>query len=270
MYNNEPLISVIMGAYNCENTIEKAIQSIQNQTYKNWEFIICDDCSSDNTYSIISKIAKEDNRIHVLHNNQNLQLAASLNKCLEQVKGEFVARMDADDESLPERFEKQIQFLCENNEYGCVGSSVIVYDNTGDKYIRTISENPDKSFLKKGVPCWHPTILVRREVYVQLQGYTASSETRRAEDMDFWFRFYKSGYVAHNLLEPLYRYHESIDDYKKRSISAGIQTAKVYLRGFKLLGFKKIDYLYALKPILTSFIPKSILHKFHNMHKSYL
>ena len=99
----QPLVSIIMGAYNCEATIEKCVESILQQTYKNWQFIICDDFSSDNTFDILKKYEDKDSRIIILHNECNKRLAASLNNCLKVAKGKYIARMDADDESLPQR-----------------------------------------------------------------------------------------------------------------------------------------------------------------------
>ena len=106
-----PTVSVIMGIYNCEKTLSDAIDSIINQTYSDWELIMCDDGSTDNTYQIATKYSEKDNRITVIKNDTNSGLAFSLNHCLKYAKGEYVARMDADDISLPNRFEKQVAFL---------------------------------------------------------------------------------------------------------------------------------------------------------------
>ena len=89
---NKPLISVIMGIYNCADTLEEAINCIINQTYTNWELIMCDDCSNDDTYKVAQKIASKDTRIKVLKNEKNLTLAPTLNKCLEVVNGKYVAK----------------------------------------------------------------------------------------------------------------------------------------------------------------------------------
>lgn len=264
-----PLVSVIMGAYNCENTIEKAVQSIQNQTYSNWELIICDDCSTDNTWGVLSNIAKDDERIVLLQNSLNKHLAASLNRCLSKANGEYIARMDADDESLPTRLEKQVCFLNENLEYDCVGSSMLIYDDMGDKYVRKAIEMPNRNYLKRGVPCWHPTIMLRKRVYDLLDGYSVNKNTTRAEDLDFWFRFYAKDYLAYNLREPLYRYHESVEDYKKRTVRAAFQTARVCYRGFKMLGYRGLDYFFVLKPIFAAILPRRIVYRYHSFRKSY-
>ena len=128
-----PKVSVIMGVYNLANRdiLEKAIFSILNQTFKDFEFIICDDGSTDNTFEIVKDICKNDNRVVFLQNEVNKGLAYVLNKCLDNAKGEYIARMDADDECYLDRFEKQVKFLDENLDYGVVTSNAEVFDENG-------------------------------------------------------------------------------------------------------------------------------------------
>ncbi|EMQ5464458.1 glycosyltransferase family 2 protein, partial [Campylobacter coli] len=108
---NKPLVTVIMPAFNRENYISFAIESILNQDYLNFEFIIIDDCSTDATYNIIQEYAKRDQRIIVLRNKKNKGIVYSLNRCLERSRGKYIARMDDDDISLPERIEKQVNVM---------------------------------------------------------------------------------------------------------------------------------------------------------------
>ena len=99
-----------MGVHNNETTIKRCIDSIINQTYENWELIICDDCSSDGTYDVLKDYEKKDDRIVLIKNKKNCKLAKSLNNCLAIAKGTYVARMDADDECLSDRIERQVDF----------------------------------------------------------------------------------------------------------------------------------------------------------------
>ena len=108
---NRPLISVLMGIYNCAETLEDAVRCIMQQTYTNWELIICDDCSSDKTLEIALQLASKDKRIYVLKNAVNMTLAPSLNKCLSEAHGKYIARMDGDDVCALDRFEKELLFL---------------------------------------------------------------------------------------------------------------------------------------------------------------
>ena len=112
-----PLISVIMGIYNEKNRqdVQDAIQSILNQTFSDFEFIICDDGSEGEFYQWLKEYCRIDDRIKLYRNDRNRGLSYTLNHCLQYAEGRFIARMDADDRSLPDRFEKQILFLQEND-----------------------------------------------------------------------------------------------------------------------------------------------------------
>lgn len=257
----KPLVSIIMGAYNAELTIKNAIDSVLTQTYINWEFIICDDCSTDNTLGILKKYHEKDPRIIVIRNETNKRLAASLNNCLSHAKGKYIARMDADDECLPTRFEEQVKFLETHSEIDLVGSNRIIFDDNGDKGVRGSIENPTERTFLKGSPFAHPTIMAKKSVYDALGGYTVSQRTMRAEDVDLWFRFYKAGYRGYNLQKVLYRYRESVDDLKKRSVKAGLETSKVYYHGYKLLEFPWYERVWAIKPIISALIPHGIMLK---------
>ena len=260
---NEPLVSIIMGVYNGQCTIRKCIDSIILQTYSNWEFIICDDCSDDNTYKIIKEYEIRDKRIRSIRNDMNRRLAASLNRCLEIVKGKYIARMDADDESMPNRLERQVYFLERYPQYDVVGTDRYMMSDSKIYGIRSSIECPSKEVLLKGTPFAHPTIMMRQEVYKSLNGYRVKKETVRAEDLELWFRFFQKGYQGYNIQEPLYKYTESIEDYKKRTFSAAKKTAMVYIHGYKLLDFPLYKYIYAVKPILAALIPRKIMYKYH-------
>lgn len=259
-----PKISVIMGAYNCEKSLARCIESIISQTLSNWEFIICDDCSTDDTYKILMEYQNKDSRISILKNKKNIRLAASLNRCLCHATGEYIARMDADDECTNERFFQQACFLDAHSEYDVVGSNLIVFDESGDKTVRRTIEYPTGRDLKYGPPFAHPTIMMRKYVYDHLNGYTISKETMRSEDLDLWFRFYKNNFEGYNLQQNLYRYHESSSDFKKRTLISAYMATKVFIRGYFLLGFSKRDYIYALKPIVSACLPKRIMIGYHN------
>lgn len=258
-----PLVSVIMGVYNCADTLEIAVESIMKQTYKNWEFIICDDCSTDDTYRILQQYAMKDKRIIALHNENNHRLAYSLNRCLEFSRGEFVARMDGDDESLPTRLEKQVEFLITHPKIDCVGTSVILFDGIRDVGIR-VASRPNVNIMKYGgVPFLHPTIMMRKKSYDVLGGYTVSELTKRSQDYDMWFRFYKAGMHGYNILEALYRYHESTEDYEKRTWRTGLNATKIALQGFKKLNFPKKFYFFAFKPLLSALLPVKLVEFYH-------
>ena len=130
-------ISVVMAVYNGEKYLRSAIDSILSQTYIDFEFIIIDDCSTDNTANILESYT--DSRIQIIRNEKNLRLPASLNKGLKIAKGKYIARMDADDIAMPDRFEKQVKYLEAHQEVAVIGGSFQVFNEFGkdiyDEYI---------------------------------------------------------------------------------------------------------------------------------------
>ena len=119
-------VSVLMGIYNCAKTLPQAVAAIQKQTYSNWELILCDDGSTDDTYEIAQRLAASDARLTLLRNVQNLGLNKTLNNCLAVATGEYIARMDGDDDCLPDRFEKQINVLEKYSEFQITSTPMIL------------------------------------------------------------------------------------------------------------------------------------------------
>lgn len=163
--NTMPLISVVMPVYNAELYLDEAIQSITNQTYKKFEFIIINDGSTDKSLEIIKKYKDEYSRI-VLISRENKGLVFSLNEGISKAKGKYIARMDADDISLSTRLEEQVAFMEENQEIGVCGSWVEVF---GDNRKNTIWKMPKsneelKTRLLFSVPVAHPSVMMRKEI----------------------------------------------------------------------------------------------------------
>lgn len=261
--NNRPLVSVIMGIYNCEKTLADAVESVIAQTYENWELIMCDDGSKDRTYEIALEYAQKDSRIIVVKNEKNMRLAYSLNHCLQYAKGTYVARMDSDDMSMPERFEKEVAFLNENPQYAVVGTGRYIFDESGVLCTRAGAKDPGAPFIWSSTPFAHPTIMMRKEVYDDLGGYTVSEDTMRAEDLDLWFRFYQRGYTGYNLPEPLYMYREGLNDYTKRTVKAAVHTARLRKKWHRELKLpRKYDYLW-IKPVVSSLVPAKLMMAYH-------
>lgn len=128
-----PKISVITTVYNCENYIERSARSILNQTFKDFEYIIVNDGSTDNTADIIKNLALSDKRIVIIDNDKNKGRVPSLNSALNAAKGEYIALQDADDISLSRRLEKQVTFLDNNPDYVLAGANIIVMDENENK-----------------------------------------------------------------------------------------------------------------------------------------
>ncbi len=199
----DPLVSVVMSAYNSEKYIVEAIESILNQTYKNFEFIIIDDGSRDKTTKIIKRYAKMDSRIE-FKSRPNKGLIRSLNEGLRMSKGSLVARQDADDVSKKLRLQKQVDFLNKNPSVALVGTNYVATDEKGNVITTTdVLTTPDDLKLAEifSNQFGHGTIMVRAEVLREVGFYDTCY--KHAEDYDLWSRMSRS-YLVANLKEPLY------------------------------------------------------------------
>lgn len=263
--DNTGKISVIMAVYNCADTISDAIESILNQTYNDWEMIICNDCSTDNTFEIVKKYAdKYKDKIILIENEQNMKLPASLNHCLKYATGKYVARMDGDDISYPERFEKQIEFLKNHPNIDLVGTGMTVYN--GKEIIGQVTrpEMVDKNSLRLQ-PCFcHATIMTYKYVYDKLKGYSLEKRALRAEDVDLWFRFFAAGFNGANIPDLLYQVTDDEAAYKRRKFLLRFNVMKTLFHGYRLLHYPVIYYPLVLMPVLKGFAPKFVYNYFRN------
>lgn len=201
-----PFITILMASYNEEQSISSAILSIVNQTYKNWELIVIDDGSSDDTAKIVMHFQKSDNRIKLIRNKTNIGLAQSLNRGIGLSQGKYIARMDADDISYPERLQLQAEFLDAHSEIAVVGGNAELFDESGDFIRKTnmpISPQEIKRSIIKMNPMIHPSVMYRREFIQAMEGY--DSKLRKKQDYDLWLRG-SSMYQFANLKEVIIRY----------------------------------------------------------------
>lgn len=204
--NQLPLISVLLPVYNAEKYIKKAVDSITNQTYQNLEIICINDGSKDNSLAILTELAKEDLRIKVISNEHNLGLIKTLNKAIEKASGEYLARMDADDFSLPERLEKQVKFLI-RHQLDFVDCKIVYKGENGNTIKReTTIPKTEKglqffSFFK--TPFLHPTILCKTEV-LKNNLYIFNEKNLHCEDYELWTRLLSKEVKAKKMSEKLY------------------------------------------------------------------
>lgn len=203
-----PKVSILMPVYNAEKYLIEAIDSILNQTFRDWELIIINDGSTDRSRELLSQIA--DNRVIIVDNETNLGLINTLNKGINLCKGEYIARMDADDISTPERIEKQVQFMDSHPHHIMCGTNALVIDNSGKVTgkIRNLTNNQllQINFLFSN-PFIHPSMMIRRDI---LKNNPYDKQYKHIEDYELWCRIALLGEVA-NLEEDLllYRWHDS-------------------------------------------------------------
>lgn len=202
------MISIIMSTYKEEESLlRESIESILNQTYKDFEFIIILDYPDNNLHKkIIEEYSKKDQRIRFFINEKNLGLTDSLNRGLSLAKGEYIARMDADDISLPNRLEKQIEYL-NKYSYDLIGGITQMIDEEGNS-IYSIQKVPTdfnkiKKALRYGQCIAHPTWLGKKEVFDCLNGYR---NIPLCEDFDFTLRAVLNGFKISNLNETVLKY----------------------------------------------------------------
>ena len=167
--NNKYSISVLMSVYNSETTIEKSITSIINQSYKNFEFLIMDDFSNDNTFSICKNLEDNYEKIKVYRNDTNLGLTKSLNKLIRLSEGQFIARQDADDFSHKKRFEMQLNYISKKNLDGCTTRARVIQTN---KLIPGLSFYlPQSLLLKFKNPFIHGSLLIKKKSLLTVNCY---------------------------------------------------------------------------------------------------
>ncbi|MEM8520126.1 glycosyltransferase family 2 protein [Flavobacterium sp. PL12] len=245
---NNPFISVLMPVYNCELYIKEAVESILNQTYTNFELLLIDDCSNDTTLQICKSF--QDERIVIIEKEKNTGYTNSLNYGLAIAKGKYIARMDGDDISLPDRFEKQFAFMEANEDVVVCGTSFSIIGS--NKLIRVPeTHNEIKVGLLKECKIGHPAVMLRKSV---LDNYriTYDKLMEPAEDYDLWVRLSIIGKL-HNLQECLlnYRIHElqvsKVRNSKQEEAANKIRLKLVSLFDNSITDCQKGVYLKAIK-----------------------
>ena len=210
-----------------------------------------------NGYYIIRPLLDYTKDDLIIYNNENKGIANGLNNCLGHSKGKYIAIMDADDLSLPNRLKSEVSYLESHPDISVVGSSMIVFDSHGDRGIRSLPVILNRDSFLVGSAFAHPTTMIRRSVIKKLGGYSVFKN--RALDLDLWFRLYKQGFKGVNLREPLYKYRETVSDYKRRTFSASLDISKTFFYGFKEISIPWYQRWRALKPIISSLLPSSLL-----------
>jgi glycosyltransferase involved in cell wall biosynthesis len=198
-------VSVVMSVFNGHAFLEEAVESILSQTYRDYEFVIVDDGSTDKTPEILAAYASRDERVRVLH-HENKGRAASLNIGIGLAKGKYIARMDADDVALPHRLEEQVEFMERHPEVGMLGGAFELISTRGRvlKTVRFPSEDSEiRSVILTYNPICHPTVVMRKDVAMASGGYRKA--LLDADDYDLWLRISERSQLA-NLEKCVLRY----------------------------------------------------------------
>ncbi len=259
------MISILMGIYNCSATLPEAIDSILSQTCTDWELILCDDGSTDNTFAVAESYqARYPEKIKLLQNERNMGLNHTLNRCLAAAEGEFIARMDGDDISLPNRLETELAFLQANPEYAIVSCAMIYFDEKGDWSTGGImAEKPEPAGLVHGTVHCHAPCMVRREAMVQVGGYSEEKKLLRVEDWHLWLKMYAAGCRGYNLSEPLYKMRDGRAAYSRRKFRYRLNESYVSRLAVKTFHLPFYMKLYSLRPIIVGLLPGFLYNRLH-------
>ncbi|VVB97193.1 Glycosyltransferase AglE [uncultured archaeon] len=251
-----------MPVYNAGEYLGEAIESILDQSFTNYEFIIVDDCSTDNSKEIAEEYSKKDKRIIVLGNEKNLGIAETRTKGTKYAKGKYIAVSDADDISIRTRFKEQHDYLERHRDCGVVGGFIELFDSDTGKVTGVRKYFEDDERLRKRLflycPVAQPVSMIRRDVFYNVGYYDPRYPP--AEDLDMWFRIgtrYRFANIQKVLLR--YRVHKNSATISKiRKMEANtLEIRKKYSRGYGY-SMTLFDKLYNLVIRITSFVPYNI------------
>lgn len=258
---NTPALSVVMSVYNGERYLRESIESILNQTYRDFEFIIIDDGSNDRSSNIIDQYGKADNRIIVIH-HQNIGLTRSLNKGIAIAKGDYIARQDADDVSFLDRLEKQMAFLKNHPGVVLCGTWFEEISEENGKRIRRypVKDTILRKNLKYTNQFCHPSVIFKKSAFFQAGKYDEKFQT--GQDFELWIRLADRGDIV-NLTEVLVRRRigfENAISWKNRDKRLEMIKLLIHKHFHDLKGLNIIKFLYYLGPlIIYPFLPVSLL-----------
>lgn len=239
MVSSQPKVSILMPVYNGAVYLSEAIQSILDQTFTDFEFLIIDDGSSDDSYSVAASFS--DVRIRLIRNNKNLGLVASLNTGLELARGEYIARMDADDISLPDRLSRQVDFMDAHPDVSICGSWLLAFSgNMLSEWHSPLSHNKIHARLLFQSALFHPTVLIRMSLIISHQ-LRYRNDFPYAEDYELWSRSQPYGRYA-NIGEILLRYRIHDKSIGSNQYDAKQKSAdRIRLRWLQSMGLSPTD-----------------------------
>lgn len=265
-------LSVLMSVYKSEKPayLDRSLQSIwDDQTLKPDEIILVQDGPiGDGLAFIISQWMEKLNDVLVLLVNEtNLGLTKSLNKGIKVAKGAYIARMDSDDISLPDRFLHQVNYLDEHPDISVLGGAIQEFNDQdgiiGERHFPTNTVDIRK-YIHKASPVAHPAVMIRKSLFEE--GVVYNEEYRTTQDLALWFDVLASGHQMANLDEFVLQFRRESNVYQRRKNKADSRLElKIHLKGIRILfGFSPIKSLFPIARYILRLMPNSIIHKFYN------
>jgi glycosyltransferase EpsE len=262
----ENIFTVIMSVYNSSTFLDDSINSILNQTYKHFTFIICDDGSTDNSSEILLKWANKDSRIKLIKNDFRMGLAYSLNKCIKNVETQYIVRMDSDDISKVERLSILADFVSKNIKFDIIGSNYNIID------FKNVIINNNVEFIEKpsivdillNRSFCHPTTVIKTSFIRKMNGYFVDKKNLLYQDLEFWLRSKDAGAKMVNINKKLLNYRTSNRSFFKRNLKSKFNLSRIKLKWannkpLKIIFVSPFIFLDLLKGLINEF--RIILHK---------
>lgn len=244
-----------MGVYNAGIHLEGAIRSILAQSFTDFEMLIIDDGSTDDSAERVARLEREDARIRLIRNSVNRGLGAVLREGVDLARGELLARMDADDLARPDRLERQVEFLDLHPQVHIVGSYATDIDEEGTalKLRRVPVEHERIVEVIWSCPMIHPTVMLRRQALLAVGSYRA--DVRRRQDYELWFRCAHAGLRFANIPEPLLSYRYSSATLRRNGIRSAWRQVRMGLVGCRMMGAGPAAYLATAAPLFEAMLP---------------
>jgi teichuronic acid biosynthesis glycosyltransferase TuaG len=234
--NKSPLVSIITATYNAENYIQETYQSIYDQCYSNWEWVVTDDYSNDQTLNLLFEIAAKDSRVLVAQNSFNAGSAVTRNNSIDRCSGDLLAFLDADDTWIPHKLSAQVNFMRDQIEFSFTAYEII--QENGEPLGQTVDRSLNGSFgyeemLRKKATLGCSTVMIRRSLIDSIR----MPDIRRGQDYAFWLMILRQGNRAHVLNSVLTQYRITPNSVSRNKLKKSIAQWKIYrnLEGIEFL-----------------------------------
>jgi len=258
-----PKISVIMPVYNTEKYLSEAIESILNQSYRDFEFIIVDDFSSDWSFELLEKYEKKDDRIRLYRNEKNSKLVYTLNRAISLSKWKYIVRMDSDDIIDLTRIEKQYNYMLGNPDIDILSSNLYFINKEWKQIWKRVYNTNIEEIILNESPICHACSVIKKKLFDEFWWY--DERFNLAEDYDLWLRFYSKWFKFSIYNDYLYYYRIFDDSWKvkklKQQLKMTIDVKENAIKNYKInFKFKNYTRLY-LEKFLYYFIPSNVILK---------
>lgn len=256
------LISAVMGVRYRRSSPEPlllAVESILRQTHSELELIICERDSTEQARAALREISARDDRVIVLDGSAARSFSEQLNICLKAARGKWIARMDDDDFSHPQRFEKQLAFLREHDDIAFVGCNCELVQDGNIIGVQKFPEYPEQRDFLFNQPFIHPSVMFRREALDAVSGYSELKRCNRCEDFDLFMRLYLKGYRGANLQTPYFTYTLPANGVTTRNFTDRVNEMKTRFVCFRRCGMLPKALPYVVKPLVVWLLPRRLL-----------